>query len=458
MMIKSDLNANSTKKCDTFILNFTVMKKLHELLFLILFVPVCSLSQTLYFPPTSGNQWDTIHPESLNWCQPKIDALYDFLEANNTKAFILLKDGKIVLEQYFGAFTQNSNWYWASAGKTITSFMTGIAQQEGYLSISDTTSQYLGQGWTNCTPQQEEKITIWNQLTMTSGLDDGVPDHFCTLDTCLIYKADPGTRWAYHNGPYTLLDGVIENATGQTLNAYTTQKLKIPTGMTGMFVPSGYNNVYFSNARSMARFGLLMLNNGNWNGTQIMTDQTYLNQMINTSQSLNQSYGYLWWLNGKSSFMLPGLQTVIQGYVTPTAPADMYAGLGMNGQFLDVIPSENIVWIRMGESPNGGLVPYLLHNEIWDYLNDLNCNQAGITTINDQAITVFPNPATDDLTIQSQQLISSVVVSDLNGKIVKEIRIENTNKIQINELEKGIYFVDILLADSSTKRAKFIKN
>jgi CubicO group peptidase (beta-lactamase class C family) len=113
---------------------------------------------------------------------------------------------------------------------------------------------------------------------MTSGLDDGVPDHFCTLDTCLIYKADAGTRWAYHNGPYTLLDEVVEQATGQTLNAYTTQKLKNPTGMTGAFVPVGYNNVYFSNARSMARFGLLMLNQGNWNGNPIMTDQAYFQQ------------------------------------------------------------------------------------------------------------------------------------------------------------------------------------
>jgi CubicO group peptidase (beta-lactamase class C family) len=92
--------------------------------------------------------------------------------------------------------------------------MTGIAQQEGHLSISDTTSNYLGQGWTICTPQQEEKITIRHQLTMTSGLKDDVPDHYCTLDTCLIYQADAGARWAYHNGPYTLLDSVIEVATG----------------------------------------------------------------------------------------------------------------------------------------------------------------------------------------------------------------------------------------------------
>ena len=215
-------------------------------------------AQSLYFPPTTGNTWDTISPQTLNYCQSKIDSLYAFLDQNNTKAFVLLKDGKIVLEKYFGTHTPNTLWQWASAGKTITSFMVGIAQQEKYLSINDTTSKYLGLGWTSCTPAQEEKITIRHQLTMTSGLNDDVPDHYCTIDTCLTYKANAGSRWAYHNGPYTLLDSVIENATGQKLNNYAAQKLKIPTGITGSFFSIGFNNVFFSNARSMARFGLFV--------------------------------------------------------------------------------------------------------------------------------------------------------------------------------------------------------
>ncbi|HAT63910.1 MAG TPA: serine hydrolase, partial [Flavobacteriaceae bacterium] len=61
-------------------------------------------------------------------------------DANDTKAFILLKDGKIVLEQYFDDFTAESNWYWASAGKTLTATMVGIAQQEGFLDITNPTS------------------------------------------------------------------------------------------------------------------------------------------------------------------------------------------------------------------------------------------------------------------------------------------------------------------------------
>ena len=173
-----------------------------------------SVAQSLYFPPlNSAAGWDTISPASFGWCADEIEALYDYLEQQDTKGFIVLKDGKIVLEKYFGNFTQDSLWYWASAGKTLTAFLVGKAQEESLLSLTDPTSAYLGAGWTTCTPEQEEKITIWNQLTMTSGLDDGVPENHCTLDTCLNYLADAGTRWAYHNAPYTLLDDVKQHCT-----------------------------------------------------------------------------------------------------------------------------------------------------------------------------------------------------------------------------------------------------
>ncbi|MBL4649616.1 MAG: serine hydrolase [Aureispira sp.] len=132
------------------------MKSFLLFCFLLFTISNNSFAQNLYFPPTFGNTWDTIHPSSLNWCPQKVDSLKNYLATKNTKAFILLKDGKIVLEEYFGTFTKDSIWYWASAGKSLTAFTIGIAQQENYLNIQDTTSQYLGQGWTNCMPFEEE--------------------------------------------------------------------------------------------------------------------------------------------------------------------------------------------------------------------------------------------------------------------------------------------------------------
>ena len=78
-----------------------------------------SQSQSLYFPPTAGTTWDTASMESLGWCRDKTGPLYNFLENRNSKAFIVLKDGKIVIEKYFGKFTKDSLWYWASAGKHL---------------------------------------------------------------------------------------------------------------------------------------------------------------------------------------------------------------------------------------------------------------------------------------------------------------------------------------------------
>ena len=342
-------------------------------MFFMLFLFAASVSAQSYFPPNDSSEWDTLSPSSLDWCPEKIDSLYAFLDETNSKSFILLKDGKIVLEQYFDEHTDSSFWYWASAGKTLSSFLVGIAQEEGFLNVNDTTSDYLGSGWTYSSPEEEEKITIWNQLTMTSGLDDGVSNPFCSDDSCLIYLADPETRWAYHNAPYTLLRPVLENATGQGINIYANQRLLNPIGMDGVFSYVGYDNVFSSTTRSMARFGLLIQNNGEWDGTQILSDEDYFSQLVNTSQALNESYGYLWWLNGKSSFMLPGTQFVFDGSIFPNAPNDVIAALGKNGQIINVVPSENMVWVRMGNASSTGLVETNLNIGVWNYINDLSC-------------------------------------------------------------------------------------
>ncbi|MCC6684700.1 MAG: serine hydrolase, partial [Bacteroidia bacterium] len=181
----------------------------------------------LYFPPLVGNTWDTVSPQQLGWCTNRIDSLYDLLQRNNTKAFIILKDGKIAIEKYFDNFTPDSVWYWASAGKTITSFLVGVAQQEGKLSIYDSTSKYLGSGWTTCPPAKEGLITIRHQLTMTTGLDYTVLDDNCKLPACLKYKADAGNQWYYHNDAYLLLQDVIESASGSTYQQYTNSRLSL---------------------------------------------------------------------------------------------------------------------------------------------------------------------------------------------------------------------------------------
>lgn len=428
---------------------------------LILLLPFCISAQNLYFPPSTGN-WDTLSPLELNYCPDRIDSLYSFLESNNSKAFILLKDGKIVLERYFGSFTKDSLWYWASAGKTLTAFITGIAQEQNFLSISDSSSKYLGSGWTSLPPSKEKLITIKDQLSMSTGLDDGVINQDCTYDSCLIYLSDAGSRWAYHNAPYTLLDSVIYHSTGQSINLFMQSRLKNPTGMTGAYIKQAFNNVYFSNARSMARFGLLMLGKGVWGNDTILTDTSYLNQMTNSSQTLNLSYGYLTWLNGKSSFMIPQSQLVIPGKLNPDAPDDMYAAMGKNAQLLNIVPSENLIWMRMGNVPTGGggLISPIFNNDVWKKINALKCGNVSVDDNNHSSpeIFLFPNPAENILNVKSNKVIREFGVYNTVGQIIVNQQINSTvYSINLSDIEKGMYIIKFHMDDGSISVQNFLK-
>jgi CubicO group peptidase (beta-lactamase class C family) len=305
-------------------------------------------AQSMYFPPLTGNTWETTSISDLKWNQNAVQPLLDYLELKNSKSFIILVNGRIVLENYFNQHDATKNWYWASAGKTLTSTMTGIAQQEGLLNINNKVSQYIGTGWTSETIAKENLITCKHLLTMTSGLDDSTDD---VEPVNLIYKADAGTRWAYHN-VYVKLQDVVAKASGQTWENYFNTKLRDKIGMNGNWVQLGVNSVYNSNSRSMARFALLILNKGKWETNQIL-NETYFNEATTTSQNINLSYGYLWWLNGKASYHLPQSQLTFSGSVIPGAPNDMFMALGKNDQKIYVVPSKNMVIIRMGEAADG---------------------------------------------------------------------------------------------------------
>lgn len=414
-----------------------------------------TLAQTLYFPPNDDALWATMSPSELGWCEDEIPALTAFLEASNTKAFLVLKDGKIVLEHYFDDFEPTDSWYWASAGKSLTAFLIGVAQEQGLLNIQNPTSDYLGQGWTSLTPEQEEAITVWHQLTMTSGLNDIDVNVNCTDPECLIFLEEPGQRWAYHNAPYTLLDGVISAATGQTLNSFLFNTLTPTTGINAAFFPVEDNNVCFSNPRDFARFGLLCLNQGNWNGTPILSDLDYFNAMTTTSQSLNEAYGYLWWLNDASSFMLPGIQFVIPGAPMPDAPPQMFAAMGKNGQILNIDPEENLIVIRMGDAPTNEVVfvPTTYNNDIWELLNPIMCAETAIEEI-ESTVNLYPNPTKSHIEIQGVSGNLNFNILDQTGRIILSGN-TNNQRIDTSKLCAGQYIFQIF-SNQNTHCLRFV--
>ena len=326
------------------------------------------LEESIYFPPIGSNVWETKTIAEVDWNENQLQPLLDYLEEKNTKSFMMLHNGKIVAgtENYMNGHSESASWYWASAGKTLTAAVSGIAQDEGLLDINNKVSDYLGTGWTSASLDKENLITCKNLLSMNSGLDDTLGDDVSPAN--LQYIADAGDRWAYHN-VYVKMQDVIAQASNDTWDNYFALSLKNKIGMSGIWTDLGGLSVYFSNTRSMARFGLLISANGKWEDTQIVSEN-FLNQATNTSQSINEAYGYLWWLNGKSSYHLPQSQLEFPGELIPNAPQDMYAALGKNDQKIYVVPSKDLVIIRMGDSAeDSNFALSGFDNDLWEKIN-----------------------------------------------------------------------------------------
>jgi CubicO group peptidase (beta-lactamase class C family) len=432
------------------------MKKLIYVSLLFLYSLSVAQSNDYYFPPSDQDNWETVDHDKLGWNLDKLDTLEKFLAENNSKGFVILYKGWIAQEFYFDDFNKDSVWYWASAAKTLTTFLVGKAQEDGFLDIGDKTSDYLGEGWTSCTKEQEDQIKIKNHISMTCGLDDsGNKD--CTDKECLVFKAAAGTRWAYHNAVNTLLHDILYSATGKTNNQLTYQYLTNTIGLKGLWVKSEYLNIFGSTPRNMARFGHLILSNGTWDGEEVMSDKEFFNEMINTSQDINKSYGYMWWLNGKGSYMLPGLQFEFQTDLIPNAPDDLVSGLGKNDQKVYVVPSLDMVVVRMGNSADQTkLALSSFDNLLWGHLMELFDDFTSVEYQSDNSI-VYPNPASDVISFSRGSEVKEIEI--LNSLGVSVVKQKNPgNQIHINHLSPGVYFVRFSDFSGNLRTQKFIKN
>lgn len=432
------------------------MKKLIYISLLVLVSFSVAQSNDYYYPPSNQDNWETVDRDKLGWNLDKLDTLEKFLAENNSKGFVILYKGRIALEFYFDDFNKDSLWYWASAAKTLTTFLIGKAQEDGFLDIDDKTSDFLGEGWTSCTKEQEDQIKIKNHISMTCGLDDsGNKD--CTDKECLVFKAEAGTRWAYHNAVNTLLHDILYSATGKTNNQLTYQYLTQTIGLKGLWFKSEYLNIFGSTPRNMARFGHLILSGGDWDGEEVLNDKEYFNEMINTSQDINKSYGYMWWLNGKGSYMMPGLQFEFKTDLIPNAPDDLVSGLGKNDQKVYVVPSLDMVVVRMGDAAdNVSAALSSFDNLLWGHLMELFDD---FTSVEYHAgnLLIYPNPAGDFVRFSEDTEMKEIeIINNLGVAVIKQKH--PGNQINISHLLPGVYFVKLLDISGNYSIQKFIKN
>ena len=214
-----------------------------------------------------------------------------------------------MIEQYWAPFRRHAVGDVASAQKSVTSLLVGILEAQGALRLDDPVARYLGAAGRKRPRQQESAITLRHLLTMTSGLSDS-----------FTFEAAAGTRWSYNTSAYQMLHRVVERASGKPLDDFTRTALA-PLGWQdtvwrdrpNMTLPDGSPARGLAmSSRDAARFGLLALAGGAGRASR-WCPEPYLPTALASSTTLNPSYGYLWWLNGKDGYVLPGPSILRKG-------------------------------------------------------------------------------------------------------------------------------------------------
>lgn len=275
------------------------------------------------------------------------------LKATQTAAFLVIKDGQVLSENYFSGYHDRSKTNSFSMAKTITTLLLGIAIEEGLV-------RDLDQAITDFIPEFKddsiaEKATIGQLSAMTSGYDWDEQYYSPFSPTVELYYGsdvrdfllnrkfvdEPGSNW-YYSSASTQLMGIflhraIQKVRGNiSLSDYLSEKLWKPMGMNDDALwhtdETGLELTYCcvnTNARNFAKLGMLMLKNGNWQGQQLVPE-SFVKKMIEPDG--DQVYGLSTWLGMHKS------------------PA-FYSYSGHLGQFIVVVPEHNMVIVRLGEKP-----------------------------------------------------------------------------------------------------------
>ncbi|MHA2475147.1 MAG: serine hydrolase domain-containing protein [Promethearchaeota archaeon] len=334
------------------------------------------------FWPSNSSEWTEVAPEEQGLDSGKIAAMFEFIEKNsyNIHSIIIVRNGYLLTEEYLHnsqlldtkaysdllppkAYTGPNHIFHdqASATKSLISILIGIALQERFLdNLSQTLYEFFADIWDPSFPDSElkKKITIEQLLLMNSGLiGGGEPNYPKTKyppDDCIKLAlndvplgATPGEagNWVYSNEGPNLLSGIITKVTGKSTEEFAKEYLFNPMGIAEdeTYWPHDDKNINYGayafhcSPKVQAKLGILCLNNGTWDGIQIV-DKDYIRDATTARISLSKGgfsmdYGYLF-------FMLD-------------SPLEGYYMAGSGGQMIYVMPEYKIT---VGFTA-GGIIP-----------------------------------------------------------------------------------------------------
>ena len=332
----------------TFNLRLYMKKIIQYLLVLCLWVGMlwhtgsAAEKQPDYWPTSS---WKTATPESQGVDSELLVKMLDTIWKKDIDidSVLVIRNGYILLDAYNHPYNPNTRHNTYSCTKSVSSALIGIAIDKGYIkSINQSVMDFFPKYTTKSLNDDKKVITLKHLLTMTSGLycrdsylyqwrglmQMKFSKNWIKFIIDLPMAEKPGTHFEYCNGVSFLLSAILQKQTGEKSLSFAKKNLFDPLGITNVRWPSnpqgitiGYGELHMI-PRDMAKFGILYLNNGVWEGQQIISSQ-WIKESTRKHIDANMvpGYGYQWWI------------------VSP----DIYTAIGHQGQFIMVVPRKNLV-------------------------------------------------------------------------------------------------------------------
>ena len=332
-----------------------------------------------YWPTTD---WQKKDPAMLGFDADKLAMAVDYdTSTSSSQAVFVVRHGYVAAEKYFAGFSATMRHESYSMAKSFSSALVGIAIGEGKIKdVDEKLCMYYPDSW-DCsdTSDPRSRITIKHAMNISTGLQwsedwrsnaTGTNDavSFDLLSTVLSRQAvdEPGTKMRYSTGDPALLTGVIQGATGKTALAYAQEKLFTPIGAAGIQWNadlSGKTTTYAglqATAAEYAKFGYLYLNNGKWDGKQIVPE-SWVALTTHPEDPCVDWYRYLWHQNPpvRLGTQDPACDSLFcQPTELANLPPDTFFAEGVNGQFVFIVPSADMVIVRLANDSPG--------SEHWD--------------------------------------------------------------------------------------------
>ncbi len=316
--------------------------------------------QSTYEPFT----WDISNPQAEDLNADILDSAFDQArQAGFIDALLIIRNGRIVAEEYYNGFGDSTPHTVMSVSKSFLSAMAGIAFERDYLdSLDERMLDYFPEYIYSGIDPRKYDITIRHLLSMRMGLEHERQNYFqiynsdnwikTTIEFPLTYN--PGERFAYNTFQTHLLSAIITKASGMSTRDFAVRFLTDPMGITidaWQQDPQGYyfggNTVHFT-PREMAVLGYLYLHDGRLNDVQIVPEEWVEFTLAPSAEfgpnewgvMKNISYGYLWWLSQINDY-------------------DLFMAIGHGGQFVIVSPDLNLIVVSTANN-----------NVDWDTAND----------------------------------------------------------------------------------------